>query len=187
MVDLPNRVDHDWRITLDKAGAQLPSDLKKRLREIVKKFNRKSYAVHKKKGVSLDRKDRSPVWNRTLKGGVVRYTINREHPMIESLLTRSDEIGESFDMQAVLTLLESYFPTDSFLQDASTSEINQTITSEEDFEELVMKCVISYVQTQPAPHKLEDFLAFMKPIEPFASHWFFAEEFVRNNASTILE
>jgi hypothetical protein len=187
LVDLPNSVDHDWRITLDKAGAQLPSELKKRLREIVKKFNRKSYAVHKKKGVSLNHKDRSPVWNRTLKSGQVRYSINRDHPMVESLLVQSAEIGEEFDVQAVFTLLESYFPTDSFLKDASTSEINQTITSDEDFEELVMKCVITYIQTHPGPHKLEDFLVYMKPIEPFASHWVFAEEFVRNNASTILE
>jgi hypothetical protein len=187
MVDLPNSVDHDWRITLDKAGAQLPSELKKRLREIVRKFNRRSHLVHRKKGVSLGRDDRSAVWNRTLKGGQVRYSINRDHPMIESLLAQSAEIGESFDIQAILTLLESYFPTDSFLKDASTSEINQTITSDEDFEELVMKCVITYVQTHSAPHKLEDFLVYMKSIEPFASHWVFAEEFVRNNASSILE
>lgn len=187
LVDLPNNVDHDWRISLDKSGAQLPSELKKRLRDIVKKFNRRSYSVHRKKGVSLDRPNTSPVWLRTVKNGQVKYTINRDHPMVDSLIARSLEIGESFNLQAIFTLLESYFPTDSFLNDAKTTSINQTITSDEDFEELVMKCVVTYIQTNPGPHKLEEFLSYMKPMEPFASHWVFAEELVRNNASTILE
>ena len=187
LVDLPNNVDHDWRITLDKSGAQLPSELKKRLREVVQKFNRKSYAVHRKKGVSLDRPDRSPVWKRTVKNGQIRYAINREHPMIENLFEKSKKYSDEFDLNSILTLLESYFPTDSFLNDARTGEVNQTLTSDEDFEELVMNCVVTYIQSHSAPYMLEDFLIYMKRIEPFASHWIFAEELVRNNASSVLE
>ena len=186
-VDLPNSVDHDWRITLDKAGAQLPSELKKRLRDVVRKFNRRSCSVHRKKGVSLNRLDRSPVWNRTVKNGQVRYAINREHPMIDSLLEKSAEFGEAFDFDMALTLLESYFPTDSFLKDAGAGEVNQTITSDEDFEALIMKCAITYIQTHQTPHRLEELLGYMRKMEPFASHWIFAEEFVRNNVSSLLE
>lgn len=187
LVDLPNSTDHDWRITLDKSGAQLPNELEKRLRNVVRKFNRRSHSVHRKKGISIDRPDRSPVWKRTVKNGQIRYAINRQHPMVDGFVTHSEELGDSFDLEAILTLLESYFPTDSFLKDASTADVNQTLTSEEDFEVLVMNCVVTYIQTHSPPHRLDGLLKYMKSIEPFASHWVFAEELVRNNASTLLE
>ena len=186
-VDLPNSVDHDWRITLDKSGAQLPSELKTRLREVVKKFNRRSHSIHRKKGVSVNTPGRSPVWNRMVKNGLVKYSINREHPLLSNLIAQMDELGESFDIESVLSLLESYFPTDSFLGDASKGELNQTLTNDEDFESLIMNAVVAYIQTHPSPHKMNDLLDYLKPVEPFASHWVFVDEYIRNNASSILE
>lgn len=186
-VDLPNSVDHDWRITLDKSGAQLPAELKRRLRDVVKKFNRRSYAVHRKKGVSVDLPDRSPVWSRSVKSGQVKYSINRDHPIISALMDQIEMIGEEFDLETVFSLLESYFPADSFMADMNSGAINQTITSDEDFENLIMKCLVGYIQTRQSPHRLEDFIQYIKNIEPFASHRIFVEEFIRNNTSTLLE
>ncbi|WP_100644075.1 ATP-binding protein [Alteromonas facilis] len=186
-VDLPNSVDHDWRITLDKSGAQLPNELKTHLRHIVKKFNRRSHSVHRKKGVVVRTLDRSPVWNRIVRNGQIKYTINREHPLLVSLINHTRDEAEEFDIESVLTLLESYFPTDTFISDASKGELNQTITNEEDFESLVMHALVSYVQSHSAPHKLKNFLEYLRPVEPFASHWIFVEEYVRNNATNILE
>ena len=186
-VDLPNSVDHDWRISLDKSGAQLPSELKVRLREVVKKFNRRSHLVHRKKGVSVNTLGRSPVWNRMVKNGLIKYSINRAHPMLSNLITHMEELGESFDFESILSLLESYFPTDSFLGDASKGELNQTMTNDEEFETLIMHAVVAYMQTHPVPHKITDLLMYLKPVEPFASHWIFVEEYIRNNASSVLE
>ena len=186
-VDLPNSVDHDWRISLDKSGAQLPSELKVRLREVVKKFNRRSHLVHRKKGVSVNTLGRSPVWNRMVKNGLIKYSINRAHPMLSNLITHMEELGESFDVESILSLLESYFPTDSFLGDASKGELNQTMTNDEEFETLIMHAVVAYMQTHPVPHKITDLLMYLKPVEPFASHWIFVEEYIRNNASSVLE
>lgn len=186
-VDLPNSVDHDWRITLDKSGAQIPSALKNRLRDVVRKFNRRSQSIHRKKGVSIDKPGTSPVWRRIVKSGQIKYAINRDHPMIENLMIKLSEKGEEFDFESTLTLLESYFPTDRFLQDASKGEVFQTLASDEDFEVLIVRGVVTYIQTNPHPHKLEDVLSYMRKIEPFTSHWTFVEEYIRDKASSILE
>lgn len=186
-IDLPNSVDHDWKITLDKSGAQLPSELKSRLREVVKKFNRRSQAVHRKKGVSIRELGRVPVWNRIVKNGQIKYSINREHPLISCFVSQVNDFGETFDSESVLSLLESYFPTDTFISDASKGELNQTITDDKDFVTLISNAVVTFIQTHPAPHKMEDFLEYLKPIEPFASHWIFVSEYTKVNLSSILE
>lgn len=186
-VDLPNSLDHEWRITLDKSGAQLPSELKSRLRDVARKFNRKSKSAHRRKGVSIDRNDRTPIWLRSVKNGQIKYRINRDHPVIDSLLgTGEDRDGGP---ELLLTLLESYFPTDNFLSDLSAqdSKVNQTVTDNEDFDSIILQSIISYTRNHEGPHKAEEFLEFIRNVEPFASHWKYSEEFVRSKASTILE
>ena len=185
-VDLPNTMDHDWRITVDKSGAQLPTELKRRLREVIKRFNRRSYAVHRKKGVSLDRHDRSPVWLRIVKNGHVRYRINREHPMVSSMIDQQDDIDKSESIASVLTLLESYFPTDRFVEDASGSDnpLGQSLISTEEFDALLKQCLINYAQSSEGMPKLNGFLEYLRPIEPFASQWRYTEDYIRNKAST---
>ncbi|MCG9628907.1 ATP-binding protein [Vibrio mediterranei] len=187
MIDLPNSVDHDWRITLDKSGAQLPSELKGYLKGLVKKFNRRSHAVHRRKGVSVNPLGRTPVWNREIKNGQVKYLINREHPILKGIEEQIQDSSKNVDMDVIFTLLESYFPTDTFLNDAKVGELNQTITSDEQFEKLIAASVVSYIQKNSGPHKLDEFLRDIKFIEPFASHWVFVEEYVRTNMTSILE
>jgi hypothetical protein len=179
-VDLPNTVDHDWRITVDKSGAQLPTQLKRRLKEVIKKFNRKSVRVHRKKGVSLDRTNRTSVWLRIIKNGRIRYVVNRDHPMLTGLYDSFDDPRQVQGFKAILTLLESYFPTDAFVSDAekTDSSLNQTLTSEEEFEALVMQCIINYRSEIDGKPSVTSFLDFLRKVEPFASQWKYTESLV---------
>jgi hypothetical protein len=72
-IDLPNSLDAEWKITLDKSDAQLPVTLRRRLREIVQRFSRKSVAVHRRKGVDINAAEKSPVWRRNAHAGRIRY------------------------------------------------------------------------------------------------------------------
>ncbi|MDI1302585.1 MAG: ATP-binding protein [bacterium] len=179
-VDLPNTVDAEWRITVDKSDAQLPAALKRRLREVVKRFNRRSFSVHRKKGVSLDVPEVQSVWLRYIKNGQVHYRVNRDHPMMASLLDM-DSVSGSAD--AVLRLLESYFPIDRFLADANGSGVNQSPTSTEEFESLIHQCVINFLQVSDGSLDVDDFLVFIRHVEPFASQWAYAESYVRKNTA----
>lgn len=176
-VDLPNSLDADWRITIDKSDAQLPPVLRRRLQEIVRRFNQRSVRVHRNKGVSLDNLDVTPVWSRHVKGGYVRYLVNREHPMVAQLLANS---GTAEEIDGVLRLLESYFPTDPFVKDAAFG-VNQCPASIEEFEALLDQCMINYLQGCEGVPDVEDFLRFISQVEPFSSQWVYTESHVRKN------
>lgn len=183
-VDLPNSVDEEWRITVDKSGAQLPAELKAHLRNVVKKFNLRSVNAHRKKGVSIDRSDRQPVWQRLVKKGRIRYVINRDHPMIAGLIDDSKETEEAYSkLDTALSMLESYFPTDSFIKDASTddSKLGQPPTSSDEFDAILKQCWLNYFQLLNGAYDFYDFLVYLKKIEPFASHWRYTEDYLRKN------
>lgn len=188
-VDLPNSVDEEWRITVDKSGAQLPAELKTHLKNVVRKFNRRSVNAHRKKGVSIDRPDRQPVWQRLVKKGRIRYVINRDHPMIAGLIDDSKANDEGVcKLDAALSMLESYFPTDSFIKDASTndSKLGQPPTSSDEFDAMLKQCWLNYLQLLNGPYNFDDFLSYLKRVEPFASHWRYTEDYLRNNKNNFI-
>lgn len=178
-VDLPNTLDAEWRITVDKSDAQLPAVLKRRLQDVVRRFNQRSIRVHRNKGVALDRLEVHSVWRRYVKNGQIRYRVNREHPMVAQLM---EQPGLSGDFDAVLRLLESYFPTEMFLKDAEAG-VSQCSTSVEEFESLIDQCMINYLQSCDSTPEMKGFLQFIAGMEPFASQWTYTESYVRKNTS----
>lgn len=176
-VDLPNSLDADWRITIDKSDAQLPPILRRRLQEVVRRFNQRSVRVHRNKGISLDRSEVQPVWCRYVRGGYIRYLVNRDHPMVAQVLGYS---GVAEELDVVLRLLESYFPSDLFVKDAAAG-INQCSTSAEDFEALLDQCMINYLQGCEGSPDVNEFLEFIAQVEPFSSQWAYTESHVRKN------
>ncbi|PYC24065.1 hypothetical protein DMX02_06435 [Pseudomonas jessenii] len=179
-VDLPNTVDAEWRITLDKSDAQLPVALKRRLQEVVRRFNRRSYSVHRTKGVLLDIPTIQSVWLRYVKNGQIHYRINRAHPMVISLMGMD---STSENAESVLRLLESYFPTEKFLSDANSGGVNQSPTTTEEFESLVHQCVLNFIQSSDGELEVDGFLAFIRDVEPFSSQWTYTESYVRKNTA----
>ncbi|HCV67446.1 ATP-binding protein [Serratia proteamaculans] len=179
-VDIPNTADAEWRITVDKSDAQLPVALKRRLQDVVKRFNLRSFSVHRKKGVSLDIPKVQSVWLRYIKHGQIHYRVNRDHPIVASLLGME---SVSSNADAVLRLLESYFPTDRFIADANGSGVNQCSTSTEEFESIVDQCVINFLQSNDGSFEVDNFLDFIRDVEPFSSQWIYTESYVRKNTA----
>lgn len=128
-VDIPNALDHVWKITIDKSDAQLPAALRNRLRQLVEGLRRRSARVYRSRGGRLDRPGTTSVWSRYARGGEVRYVINREHPVIEALLdTGTDE--QKLAASAALKIIEQAFPVAAFSQDTAKEPeaIHQTLT-----------------------------------------------------------
>ncbi|MNP37518.1 hypothetical protein D3C76_1309720 [compost metagenome] len=91
-----------------------------------------------------------------------------------------DSISGNAD--AVLRLLESYFPTDRFLADANGPGVSQCPTSTEEFESLVHQCVLNYLQGDGVL-EVDEFLSFIRGVEPFSSQWTYTESYVRKNTA----
>lgn len=176
-VDLPNSVDANWRITVDKSDAQLPSVLKKRLQGVIRNFNKRSIKVHRNKGVSVDRDSSQVVWKRFVKNGQVKYVINRDHPLIHEFQNDS-ELGMKFDL--IMRMLENYFPTDIFMKDSMEGVLYNAIDTSE-LNVLINQCLINYMQSSSEAKSLKDFISFISRVEPFESQIAYTESYIKKN------
>src|SRR5262249_23669210 len=111
-VELPNSLDHIWKITIDKSDAQLPARLKSRLKQIVDGLKARASRVFRSKGGRIDTDD-TTVWSRHARGGEIRYSINRKHPLIASLLGIDDPKTKNA-ARAVIDVIEQSFPVIAF-------------------------------------------------------------------------
>jgi hypothetical protein len=133
-VDIPNALDHIWKITIDKSDAQLPAALRARLRQIVEGLRKRSAKVYRSRGGRLDRTGTTSVWSRHARGGEIHYSINRDHPIIQGLLDAGDD-DQKRAAAAALKVIEQAFPVAAFGEDASTKldAIHQTLADPEAF------------------------------------------------------
>jgi hypothetical protein len=177
-IDLPNSLDAEWKITLDKSDAQLPVTLRRRLREVVQRFSKRSIGAHRRRGVDLNTLDKSPVWRRNAHGGRIRYLINRDHPIIQELFAGAED---PFVVSEAIKLVEACIPIDGLQQDlgSSTDKVVQAITDPSEFDSLIHACMLSYLRQADGSPTLRQFLAFAKQVEPFSAQWKYAESFIK--------
>lgn len=119
-VNIPNALDAIWKITLDKADAQLPSGLKSRLKDIVGGLKSRSGKVFQSRGGRIrEGTGKTSVWAKYVRNGEVRYYINREHPLITGMLEDEDR-DRAKAFSAALGIIEDCFPIISIGEDYSS-------------------------------------------------------------------
>jgi hypothetical protein len=120
-VDLDNALDLAWHIDVRKATAQIPLALREDMRRIAQRTRRAAADAYRFRGKAIARNTptaRDFVWKRqALRDGEIRYLVNREHPLIQSVL---DELGtEGSSVEKVLRLVEESVPVTAITMDAS--------------------------------------------------------------------
>lgn len=169
-VDIPNALDHIWKITIDKSDVQLPAALRARLRQIVEGLRRRSAKVFRSRGGRLDRTHTTSVWSRYARSGEIHYTINREHPIIKALLASgSDEQQRA--ATAAIKVIEQAFPVQAFGHDAAgdLDAIHQTLSHPEAFRaDLAAALPLLLVQVDG---DLAALTALLKITEPWCEAW----------------
>jgi hypothetical protein len=179
-VDLPNTLDKDWKITLDKSDAQLPVVLRIVLKELIRKFGKRSVNANRKKGVDLTIDKKEPVWKRVVYNGRIRYQINRDHPFVWELIADSQD---SEITREALKLIESYVPTEAMMKDREGNQLEQVqaITDPEIFEALIDACFMACLRQTGRQPTLKEFLEFANKMEPFSSQWKYSESYIKIN------
>lgn len=179
-VDLPNTLDKDWKITLDKSDAQLPIVLRARLKDLVKRYAKRSTRANQKRGANLNISKTEPLWKRNTHNGRVRYQINRDHPLIWDMISEADDTKIT---KEALNLIESYVPTEAMIKDRESDHLDQVnaITDPEYFNQLLDACFIACARQKGGHPKLNEFLDFAKSMEPFSSHWKYSESYIKEN------
>lgn len=121
LIDIPNKLDHDWKIDIKKATATPSFTVRKDLIRLGKLTRSKGGSIHKFRGnqIMLDDTIKSfdfqSVWKaRKTRDEARYYYINQEHPIIKNLLEK-DSISKK-EMKSVLKLIGETTPIESIIQ-----------------------------------------------------------------------
>ncbi len=109
-VDLPNSLDHDWQIDVTKSKATPPLGLRDDLRRIAERTREVARSVYTHRGAHLTPHaeiKRTHVWEPLAKHDRTFYRINREHPLVQQVFSRSTDKQA---LTALLNLLQETIP-----------------------------------------------------------------------------
>jgi hypothetical protein len=111
-IDLPNNFDDDWQIDIKKSIARPPSIYRKQISALAKEVRNQAVEVYRHKGKVLKRKlatdEYFPIWEEKARHGKRFYKINRKHPLINDLISRSGNLEK--EIEKVIQFIEETIP-----------------------------------------------------------------------------
>ena len=111
MVDIPNSLDGEWKITVDKSGMQLPGILRKRLSSwLQNRVVPSSHRVFKSKGEKENSYE--PLWIYLTQKGVARFSISQTHPIMKNFSEKLENPHER-EFKKILRVIEAYLPIEN--------------------------------------------------------------------------
>lgn len=176
-VDIPNKLDSMWKLTVDKSDVQLPFALRNRLKQIVTGLKGRSAKVYRSKGGRIHDHGNASVWKRYAKTGEIRYEINREHPLITALF-QGDTTGHQEKVESALRAIEQGFPVNAFGQDVSckSSYIHQTETDPQRYRDFLAAALPGILADYNG--NINEMIKAIKNAEMFNDNWAMVEDFL---------
>jgi hypothetical protein len=117
-IDFPNALDELWTIDIKKSRAHPPQQVKDTLRQVLNRIVEQSTRVHTGRGRRLFDENPEPCWMRYAEHGGVRYSVNKDHPVIASY-QRMLEPDQQRLFQEVLAIVEDSIPVEAIYSDYS--------------------------------------------------------------------
>jgi Histidine kinase-, DNA gyrase B-, and HSP90-like ATPase len=111
LLDIPNSMDQQWEIDVTKSKARPPDALRNDLKRIADLTRKRASDIYRHRGKIVARGSSAPhvfAWDKKVKHGKIRYSINREHPLVKDALSNAGT-GKS-RLNALLRLLEETVP-----------------------------------------------------------------------------
>jgi len=108
-VDIPNSLDVEWKITVDKSDAQIPVKVQKRLRELISTIKIQSTRVFTFPGKKLTDSKINQLWQLKQKHGKKSFQINLSHPLISNFIEKSDKLQKQ-SFHNVISIIEETLP-----------------------------------------------------------------------------
>jgi len=119
-VDIPNSLDHLWKIDVKKSHAFPPEAIRTELRQVISKIEVSGRKVYRQRGQKLSTNVQTPAWNRIAAGGTISYQINREHLLVKELLNTVSPQQKTL-VENLIGMFESSFPVDMFFHDIASN------------------------------------------------------------------
>lgn len=119
-VDIPSSLDNVWMLDVKKSTAKIPDKIKDRIRTAVEDSMGRSKRVTKFPGIK-EQSQECKIWNRIdERDGNVRYQINRESPVLGTLLSSLEGLQKDL-LETALAQIEDFLPKYSITNDGIDS------------------------------------------------------------------
>ena len=168
-IDMPNELDTDWKVDVKKASAQLPPQVRERLRQLIETIGATSKNVYTRRGRRLISDSRLPVWQRVQDKNEIRYRINPEHPAIAAFLESLDR-NQQQQFNRILEMVGAAAPLDALFADmgAQPTHVAGASMSPEALESVVQTTFKRLLATGIEAQRIAEML---QVTEPFRSNW----------------
>lgn len=117
-IDFPNALDELWTIDIKKSRAFPPQQIRDKLRQVLNRIVEQSTRVHSGRGRKLFDENPEPFWVRYAEHGGVRYSLNKDHPVIASYQQMLEPDQQRL-FNEVLTVVEDSIPVEAIYSDYS--------------------------------------------------------------------
>ena len=122
-VDIPASFDFDWKIDIRKASAQVPQEVKKRLRPLVERMTLGSKRVYRYKGrVTTASSKLEPYWSKRKHGETVKFEVNLDHSVAKECLSSIENPNDRKKLLHFLTMIGATLPVDSIFVELGDRE-----------------------------------------------------------------
>ncbi|MBC8784068.1 ATP-binding protein [Pseudomonas fluorescens] len=179
-IDFSNGLDEAWTIDIKKSRARPPHAVRERLRQIITKITSRSVTVHRGRGQRLFQESDAPLWERFADHGGIRFAINAQHPLINSLVSQlSDQAASSLNF--LLEAVTASLPIEMIYSDYSTSprEVNQAPADEAMALERLKNLRTALYDEGPGDPKA--FLQIVRSTRLFDGQLDIAEKYIRDS------
>ena len=168
MIDVPNSLDHIWRINLDKTDIQLPAALRKRFGSLIKKIKGNSVRVYRGRGTRIRRESIVSVWQREATRERIRYKVDLSHPVMEQLLDSVDgDVKER--VKDAMSLVSETLPVDTFHSDLNDRP-GSVVQKDSDPEGIVSQ-ILRFARFYRETHSDKELNKILQTTEPFKENY----------------
>lgn len=181
-VDMPNELDHLWKIDVKKASAQPPLIVRERLKEIIGRIGGASNRVFTARGKKQVDPQINSLWARRVDKGEITYEVDTEHPTVKAFAETLDSYQERVFFSMIKAIGE-YFPVHALYQDVA-GDAEKVVPHKADDDALkdLMKMTCEVYREQVPGITDDELLLLLQKTEPFRSSYEQVEELYRNMA-----
>ena len=165
-IDIGNETDSEWNIDVRKSIAVPPISIQKEIKRIAITAQRASAKVYRHRGKKLARtgkKEQHFVWHQNIRHGKLGYEINRDHPIIQSLLRTSAKQ----QIKQLLDLIEETIPVPMIISDYSENSKEMLSPFEgktiDEYDEMIKTLFDMYVSYGCSPNEAVQNIANTEP------------------------
>lgn len=169
-IDFANALDERWTIDIKKSRAHPPYQVREKLRQIINRITEQSKRVHAGRGNRLFEEQEQPLWVRYSDRTGIRYALNRDHPLVETIENRLDDDSRKA-FEDVLLVMERSVPLEAIYADYSSSPQSFEEKAEISHEELKEKLENLYMLVSSSGSQdKESFVRMVSGLKPFSEN-----------------